>query len=229
MEIRSRAAETQIQVVHVPQKPATADPDAVVTAFRDDLARGAADEQRGEVDPGIDGQLQRTPESAVHLHDDLTACRQLPLALDHGHAIPAERLEQAEAGTHQPLVERDAFAVNTDTAGGRLLPQPAMGEHGHRPTAPAQREEPPGKADAGSAASARRHATALATSVTVVLRRVPPIATTERCGLTTAGKKAASGTARSLSSRVATSRVSGTSKPHARARVSTCALSEAAR
>ena len=129
-------------MVHVPQKPATADPDAVVTAFRDDLARGAADEQRGEVDPGIDGQLQRTPESAVHLHDDLTACRQLPLALDHGHAIPAERLEQAEAGTHQPLVERDAFAVNTDTAGGRLLPQPAMGEHGHRPTAPAQREEP---------------------------------------------------------------------------------------
>jgi len=72
----------------------------------------------------------------------LAACVVLSLAFDHRYSPPIERVEQPQAGTSQPVVERDAFAIDADTAARRLLPQAAMGEHGDRATAPAQREEP---------------------------------------------------------------------------------------
>jgi hypothetical protein len=113
----------------------------VITNLGDTLPGGAANEQRRKVDAGVDRQLQRAPEATVDLHDDGAACFLLSLALDHCDALPVERVEQPHSGTGQRLVERDAFPIDADTARRWLLPQAAMGEHGDRPTAPAQREE----------------------------------------------------------------------------------------
>src|SRR6266498_4569222 len=129
-------------MVHVPPEPATPNPHLVVTTLGDRLPRSAANQQRWEVDPCIDGQLQRAPESAVHLHDDLATRGRLPLALDHGYALPRESIEEAESGTDQGLIEGNAFPVDADAAPGRLLPQAPVGERGDRPPPPAQREKP---------------------------------------------------------------------------------------
>jgi len=51
-------AQTQIEVIHVAPKPATADADPVASTFGHCLPRRAADEQRGEVDAGVDSQLK---------------------------------------------------------------------------------------------------------------------------------------------------------------------------
>ena len=129
-------------MVHVPPKPATPDANAVLAAFRHSLPSGAAYEQRGEIHSGVDGQLERTPKPAVHLHEYVAACRLLALALDHGHTLPAECVEQAESGSDQPRFERDALPIDADAAGGRLLSQAAMSKQGNRPTAPAECKKP---------------------------------------------------------------------------------------
>src|SRR5216117_4587631 len=115
-------------MVHISPTPATANPHTVGTMVGDRLSPGAANEQRREVDPRIDGQLQRAPESTVHLHENLAARCRLPFALDHGDALPAERVEEAASGADQPLIEGNAFPVNAHPAPGRLLPQAPMGE-----------------------------------------------------------------------------------------------------
>src|SRR5206468_3440685 len=73
LQASAPVAQAQIQMVHVSPEPAAANAHAVVSAFGHTLPRRAADEQRREVDPGVDGQLQRPPESPVHLHDHLPA------------------------------------------------------------------------------------------------------------------------------------------------------------
>src|SRR5258708_3580129 len=128
-------------MVHVPPEPAASDTDAVATRLRHSLSCSTPDQECREVDPGVDGQLQRTPESPIDLHDDLPTRPSFPLTLDHRDALPVERVEQAQTGTGEALVERDALSVHADAAGGRPLPQAATGATAGPPAPPPPRQE----------------------------------------------------------------------------------------
>src|SRR5256886_6102495 len=147
LQASAPVAQAQIQMVHVSPEPAAANAHAVVSAFGHTLPRRAADEQRREVDPGVDGQLQRPPESPVHLHDHLPARLRLAFTLDHGAALPVECVEQAQSGAGQALVERDALPVDAHPTGGGVLAPAAVGARGGWPPPPA-----PGKKNLTAAA-----------------------------------------------------------------------------
>src|SRR5258705_279116 len=135
------AAPAQVQVVHVPPKPATPHTEPVLMAFSDGFPGSAANQERREVDAGVDGKLERTPESSIDLHQHLAAGQLFTLALDHGDALPAQRVEEAKSWTSQPRVQRDAFAVHAEAARRRLLPQTAVGKQRDCSVTPTQCEK----------------------------------------------------------------------------------------
>lgn len=65
----------------------------------------------------------------------------IDLALHHRDALPVERLEQRVGLPAQFVGYGDALAVDADTAGRRLLAQPAMRERRAQAPVPAQRED----------------------------------------------------------------------------------------
>ena len=48
----------------------------------------------GKVDPGENGQLERSPESGIDLHKLWDIIPWIHLELDHGHPEPVQSLEQ---------------------------------------------------------------------------------------------------------------------------------------
>src|SRR6266568_116006 len=91
--------QAQVEMIDIAPKPATADPEPVFPKRRDVLPRGAANKKLGEVDTGIDGELQRAPEPAVRLHHNRSASSHLALAFDHGDASQIQGVQQANTGT----------------------------------------------------------------------------------------------------------------------------------
>src|SRR5690606_9462231 len=63
------------------------------------------------------------------------------LELDHGDAGPAEPLEERPGGADEAPGRRHALAVDADATGGRLFPEPFVGEDGAKPPLPHQQED----------------------------------------------------------------------------------------
>src|SRR5437870_11506995 len=115
-------------MVDIAPKPAAAHADPIVRARDDGSAERTADEERGKVHAGVDRELQRAPQPAVHLHEDEAPCREVALAFDHRDALPTQLREQRPARSDQLGGWRDALAVHTHAAFDRFFPQPPMSE-----------------------------------------------------------------------------------------------------
>src|SRR5512132_779181 len=79
---------------------------------------------QGEVDPALDGERQRAPDTAVDLHEyrPLRAYAEL----DHREPCPAQRGQQPSRVAVKLRVQLDALAQRTGPARDRNLVQPAM-------------------------------------------------------------------------------------------------------
>lgn len=143
MQVVRAVGEACPEVVEVAPEPAAADADFVRRIGEAGIGRGrplgvragaivaiqrAVHQQRREIHPGIDRQLQRAPQAAVELDERMPARGAVHLALDHGDALPVKGGEERVRLRPQLRWHRDALAVDADAAGGWFFTQPAMRE-----------------------------------------------------------------------------------------------------
>src|SRR5205823_13457503 len=102
---------------------AALDADPVARSDLRPVAEGELPGQIREVDPRVDGELQRSPEAAVHLHQVRRPGATVLLVLEHRDPVPAERPEQADRLVPYDRVDGHAFTQHAHAAGGRLLAQ----------------------------------------------------------------------------------------------------------
>src|SRR5690606_28405722 len=108
-ELLGRAPEAGDRVVDVAPAPAEAVPGAIDRWRAGRRARRGADEERREVDAGVDGELERAPETRVHLHEVREA----------GPGVDLSTM----ATPDQPNRSRSAPAEPTRPQGGATLSQ----------------------------------------------------------------------------------------------------------
>src|ERR1043166_1027377 len=126
MELLRRAGEPQVEMIDIPPEPAAAHAEPVCGDGRYAAATRTVGEQSRKVHTSVDGQLQRAPEPAVHFHQNVMTCGDVPFAFDHRHALPLQQLEELPPRSEERGVWRDALAIDGSSACRRLLPQPAV-------------------------------------------------------------------------------------------------------
>ena len=119
------------EYVQIAQQPAAAHTEAMCDRRRASCLAITAS-RSGEVDAGVDGELQRAPEARVDLHELATGAGSRALELHHGYAMPAAARRAGAVPWSAVGVDRRAFAQHADAAGRRLFAQPSMREERYR-------------------------------------------------------------------------------------------------
>lgn len=100
--------QLQQQVIDIPQQPPEPPSRIVVLRAGRRLAAAQLVQQPGKVHAAVDGQLQRTPESSVDLHQPRLPVRIHP-ELDHRRAEPVHRPKQLVSECLQRRIHRNAL------------------------------------------------------------------------------------------------------------------------
>src|SRR5690606_34239136 len=97
--------------------PSAADAGAILVHRNRSLTGGRLDEETWEVDTRIDGELERAPEAANHLHEVRPGRGGDCHVLDHrGASSPVEAMQQLLRQSQELGVRRDAFPIDAHPA-----------------------------------------------------------------------------------------------------------------
>ena len=104
-------SEPDQQVIEIAEQPAALDADLVYgRRHRRPLSERELTAQDREVHAGVDRELQRAPEAAVHFHQErIVPVSLILLELHHRDAVPAERPQQAHRVDRAAGIERRHF------------------------------------------------------------------------------------------------------------------------
>ncbi len=127
-------------MIQIPPPPTHSDVGSACWWRRDQVPQRRLNEQPGEIDPGVHGQLQGAPESSIYLHQICRTRSGVSLELDHRRAAPLEGGEQGFGLRDERRIGNNAFGVDADSAGGRLFADAAVRECGERLVVPAKKE-----------------------------------------------------------------------------------------
>src|SRR5439155_25288028 len=123
MKVSVAAEQAQQQMIQVAEQPAALHADPVGRGDLEAMPQGQLIQQVGKIDTSIKGELQGSPEAAVHLHQERSPGSTILFVLHHRDAVPAERTEHVDRIVPVSRVERYALAQHTDTAVVRLFPE----------------------------------------------------------------------------------------------------------
>src|SRR3989441_4202730 len=128
-------------MIQIPEKPPGLHTDPVRRRDVQSIPDRELTTQMRKVDAGINSQLQRSPEPAVHLHQKTLAGPAILLVFHHRDAVPTERREHADRVLDLVRIEWNTLAQDADTAGGRLFPESPVREGGDQPAAIEEHEQ----------------------------------------------------------------------------------------
>src|SRR5262245_20151317 len=133
-------------MVNIAEQPTAFDASAIRRRPTLKAAERKLSREKRKVHTGIDRELQRSPEAAVHFHQVQIAGPNVLFELHHRHAVPAETPKHAHGVLSDFGFDGHAFTQDTHATGGRLLTQATVTEFADEPSSIEQHED----ADAGA-------------------------------------------------------------------------------
>src|SRR3990172_1407878 len=106
--------EADPKVTETPDPPSPLHPHSVIDEPADFIPASHPDEEEGKIHTRRDGQLQRTPESGVHLQQLRDVVPLVNLEFHHGDTVPADISKEPCCGIQGPGGGLDALAKYAD-------------------------------------------------------------------------------------------------------------------